>query len=261
MSSYIQFAAGKLYINPTAGNLAVNPTAVQGFTIQDVQIDISGEVKELKGANQFPDDVAAGDKKGTGKFAIGRKDLNMLNQIFFADVVLAGGTSVVENQKFTPSGSAVTVTPPGSGTFTTDLGVQYQGSGIALTRLATGTPATGQYTVSAGVYTFAAGDTAAAAGVVISYAYTVTTGFTYQVNNQALGYGPQVEVYLVDTYQPLNVGTPSAPINEYNVIHLFAAKITKITIGNKRADYSIPEVDFSYFQAANGRVMEMFAVN
>lgn len=260
MSSYIQFGSGRLYVNPNAGNLAVNPTAVQGFTIQDVQIDISGEVKELKGASQFPDDVAAGDKKGTGKFGVGRKDLNMFNQIFFADIVETGGTSVVPNFSAVPTSSAVTVTPPASGTFAADLGVQYAGSGISLTKVAA-TPTAGQYTVASGVYTFASGDTAATAGVVISYSYTLTAGTTYQVNNQALGYGPQVEVYLVDTYQPKNSGTATAPVYEYNVIHLYAAKVTKITIGNKRADYSIPEVDFSYFQAANGRVMDLYAVN
>src|SRR6185437_12142937 len=108
MSSYIQFVSGRLYLNPNAGNLPTNPTPVQGMTIQDVQVDISGEVKELKGASQFPDDVAAGDKKGSGKFSVGRKDLQMFNNIFFADVVSAGGVSVVPNFAATPSSNAVT---------------------------------------------------------------------------------------------------------------------------------------------------------
>lgn len=259
MSSYIQFGSGVLLVNPNAGNLATNPTPMQGMTIQDVSIDMSGEVKELKGSKQFPDDVAAGDKKGSGKFAVGRKDLALFNQIFFADKVVTGGTSVSPNEVHVPSSSSVTVTPPGSGTFSVDLGVSYEGSGLALVKVAS-SPTVGQYSVSAGVYTFAAGDTSAAAGVLISYAYTVTTGATYQVNNHNLGYGPQVEMWLVDTYQPLNVGTPDAPVWEYNVIRLYAAKVTKLSIGNKRADYSIPEVDFSYFQAPSGRVIDMFSV-
>lgn len=260
MSSYIQFGSGKVFLVPTGGNLPSNPTAVQALTVQDVQIDIAGDLKELKGSSQFPDDVATGDKKGTGKFATGRKDLNMFNQIFSADIVVTGGTSVSPNESHVPTSNAVTVTPPGSGTFAEDLGVTYAGSGLALVKVAA-TPAVGQYTVSAGVYTFAAGDAAAAAGVIISYSYTLTGGTTYQINNQALGYGPQCELYLVDTYQPKNVGTASAPVWEYNVIHLYAVKINKITIGNKRADYSIPEVDFGYFQNSAGKVMEMFSVN
>ncbi len=260
MSNYIQFGSGRLFLVPTAANLPLNPTPAQVLTIQDVSIDISGEIKELKGASQFPDDTAVADKKGTGKFATGRKDLQLLNQIFNADTTYVGGTSVSPNEVHTPVTSTVTVVPPITGTFATDLGVTYLGSGKALVKVAA-TPAVGQYTVSAGVYTFAVSDAAATAGVVISYSYTVSsTGLTYQINNQVLGYGPQCEFFLVDQYQPVNSGTASAPVFEYNVIHLFAVKVNKITIGNKRADYSMPEVDFSYFQNAQGKVMEMYAI-
>src|SRR3954453_3982613 len=137
MSSYIQFGAGKIFVNPNAGNLAINPTPLQGKTIQDVSVEASGEIKELKGGSQFPDDTAVGDKKGSGKFSVGRKDLGMFNQIFFADKIAAGGTSVVPNFAAIPASSAVPVTPPNSGTFTADLGVQYGASGLSLTRLAT----------------------------------------------------------------------------------------------------------------------------
>jgi hypothetical protein len=255
MSAYLQFGSGRLYVNPNAGNLATNPTPLQGLTIQDVSIDISGDIKELKGASQFPDDTAVADKKGSGKFSIGRKDLTMFNQIFFADTVATGGTSVSPNEAHNVPASTpftVTVTPPSTGTFETDLGVVYQATGKELQKLTTGTPTTGQYTVSAGVYTFASADTGLA--VLISYSYTLTaTGALYQVNNQLLGYGPQCEFFLVDQYQPVS--------GVYNVIHLYAAKVNKITIGNKRADYSIPEVDFMFFQSASGRVIDMYSVN
>lgn len=261
MSSYIQFGAGKLFVNPNAGNLAVNPTPVQGKTIQDVTIDAASELKELKGASQYPDDVAAADRKTTGKFSIGRKDLTFFNQVFFADAVAAGGTSVVPNFAAVPSSNAVTVTPPNSGTFGTDLGVQYQGSGLSLTRIPSGTPAAGQYTCASGVYTFASGDTSAAAGVLISYAYSLASlGATYTVNNQDLGYGPQCELYLVDTYQPNNSGSASNPVLEYNCIRLYAVKFTKLTLGNKRSDYAMPELEFSYFQNSAGKVMDMYSV-
>jgi hypothetical protein len=313
MSAYIQFGSGRLYVNPTAGNLATNPTPLQGLTIQDVTLDVSGDIKELKGSHQFPDDTAVADKKGTGKFGIGRKDLTMFNQIFFADAVVAGGVSVKPDElhtiltsagtwaathaytlgqtildgaghiqtvttagtsgsstpTFNDAGGTTTdgsvtwtdsglagssaVTPPGSGTFLEDLGVSFSATGKALLKLPTGTPATGQYTVATGgVYTFAAADTGL--GVLISYSYTLaSTGAIYQVNNQILGYGPQVEIFMVDQYQPVS--------GVFNVIHIYAAKINKITIGNKRADYSMPEVDFAFFQAPSGRVLDMYSVN
>lgn len=258
MSNYIQIGAGYAIFNPTAGNLASNPTPLRALTIQDAELDISGTIETLKGQYQFPDDAAVTDKKGTGKITMGRKDLSMLNQIFFADIAATGGTSVSPVEKHVVA-TTVTPTPPGSGTFFADLGVYY-GADVnkAFERLATGSPGTGQYTVAAGVYTFAAGDVGK--DVLISYAFSQsTTGRIFQVNNQNIGYGPQVEVYLVDTYQPINVGTDIAPELILSTMHVMAAKISKVTLGNKRSAYSMPEINYEYFQAANGRVLEMFS--
>ncbi len=262
MSAYIQIGSGKLYLNPTAGNLATNPTPLKGFTVQDVSVDISGDIKELRGQNQFADDTATTDKKLTGKFGIGRKDLTMFNQIFFADTISSTGQSVSPDEVHAIPATpyTVTITPPASGTFLTDLGVSFQNSGIELIRLPSGTPAAGQYTVNTttGAYLFSAADSASALTVLISYAYTLSShGATYQVNNQVIGYGPQVEVWIVDTYQSVVVSS----VNIYNVIRIYAAKVNKITIGNKRADYSIPEVDWAGFASSSGRVLDMYSVN
>lgn len=258
MSSYIQIGAGFVFFNPTAGNLPVNPTPVRALTVQDVEIDISGTVEELKGQYQFPEDTAVTDKKGSGKMTIGRKDLSMLNNIFFADISAAGGTSVspVEAHPIPASTPyTITVTPPGTGTFYADLGVYYANNvGQSFTRIPTGTPTAGQYTVSAGEYTFAAADTGI--GVLISYAYTQsTTGSIFQVNNQNIGWGPQVEIYVVDTYEPVAV----SGVNIYSTVRIWAAKITKCTLGNKRANYSMPEIDYSYFSASNNRVLDLYS--
>lgn len=251
MSSYIQFGSGKLWLNPIGGNLATNPTPIQALTIQDVTLDQAGDIKELRGGTQWPEDTAVADKKGTGKFAIGRKDLNLFNQVFTAGVVTAGGESVMGDEAHTLSGTTVTVTPPATGTYTTDLGVRDAVTGLSFTKV-TSAPTAGQYSVnvSTGAYTFAAGDSGKSA--LISYGYTLTgTGSTYTVSNQVLGFGPVCEMFLADTYQPVN--------GVYNVIHLYATKINKITLGNKRADYSIPEIDFAYFANQAGKVMDLFA--
>lgn len=259
MAAYIQIGSGRLFVRPTAGNLAANPTPLQGFTVQDVSIDIAGEIKELRGQNQFPDDTATVDKKLSGKFGIGRKDLTMFNQIFSADTVSSTGQSVVPNFATTVAATpfVTTIVPPASGTFQFDLGVYYTGTGIEFIRVASG-PTVGQYSVneSTGAYTFAAADTLIA--VSISYSYTLSGhGATYQINNQTIGYGPQIEVWIVDTYQSLTVSTAQI----YNVIRIHAAKVNKITIGNKRGDYSIPEVDWAGFAGSDGRVLDMYSVN
>lgn len=266
MSGYIQFAAGFLFLNPNSGNLATNPTPVQAFIIQDVSIDISATIKELRGASQYPDDTAVGDKKLSGKFGMGLKDLTMFNQTYSADTISSTGESVYPNFQASIPGTSpytVTITPPASGTFLTDLGVYYNvnpaGVGnqdkIDFIKVASG-PTVGQYTVSAGVYTFAAADEGQS--ISISYAYTVTGhGATYQTHNQSLGYSPQNEMWIVDQYQPLVVGGASL----YNCIRIYAAKVNKITIGNKRVDYSIPEVDWEGFANSSGNVYDMYSVN
>jgi hypothetical protein len=258
MSSYIQIGAGYCLFNPTAGNLAINPTPLRALTIQDAELDISGTIESLKGQFQFPDDTAVTDKKGSGKITMGRKDLSLLNQIFFADIAAVGGTSVSPVEKHVAA-ATISVTPPGSGTFFADLGVYY-GANInhSFQRIATGSPTAGQYSVSGGTYTFASADVGL--DVLISYAYTQpTTGTIFQVNNQNIGYGPQVEIYMVDTYQPVNIGTVLLPVFVYSTIKVYAAKISKVTLGNKRANYSMPEVNYEYFQANNGRVLDMFS--
>jgi hypothetical protein len=65
-----------------------------------------------------------------------------------------------------PGPYTVAVNAP-NGNWAVDQGVTYA-NGTALT-LVTGTPSTGQYSVSNGTYTFAAGD--ASAAVLISYSY------------------------------------------------------------------------------------------
>lgn len=257
MSSYIQIGAGYCLLDPTAGNLAVNPTPVRALTIQDADLDISGTIETLKGQYQFPDDAAVTDKRGTGKITMGRKDLSMLNQVFFADISTAGGNAVAPVQKYTPAGGSVTVVPPGTGTFYSDLGVYYASNvNAAFQRIATGSPAVGQYKVAAGVYTFNAGDTG---DVLISYAYTTTHGALYQVNNHDIGWGPQVAIYMVDQYKPVNVGTVDLPDYVYSTIKVYAAKISKVTLGNKRANYSMPELNYEYFADDTGRVLDLFS--
>lgn len=247
--SYFQLGSGLLYLNPNAGNLVTNPTAVKPFTIQDIKFDQKGTIKELMGQSQYPDDTGAVDKKGTFEFSMGRKDYFLANQIFNADVVAAGGTSVVTNESHSAS-APVTVAPPGSGTWATDLGVSFSSNNFQLTRIPSGTPATGQYTAAAGVYTFAAADTAKT--VLISFAYTLASaGSTFQVNNQTQGWGPQFEAYIVDVYQPVS--------SVFNVVHLYACKINDISYNNKRADYAMVDLKGAFFAAANGRVIDFYS--
>ncbi len=254
---YIQFGSGILLLNPNAGNLVTNYTPVKPLTIQDVKIEQKGKIESLLGQNQYPDDTATGDKTGTFEFAMGRNDYFLLNEIFNADTVATGGTSVVYNEVHAIPATPyqITPTPPGSGTFATDLGVTVTLNNQEMVRLPSGTPAAGQYTVTAGVYLFSAADHTSALSVAISYSYTLAAGNTYQINNQVQGYGPAFEAYLVETYEP--VGAAGSYV--YSVVRLYAAKISDVSKDNKRSGYSMIGLKGSYYASANGRVIDFYS--
>ena len=244
------FGTGWLFGNPLSQNLATNPTPQYFGTVQEVSIEIGATIKELRGNLQFPDDTAIADKKLTGKVSFGRIEIPVFNQLFFADSYVAGVTAVQprESHAIPATPYQVTPTPPGSGTYATDLGVAYAATGAPLTKV-TGTPTTGQYAVAAGVYTFAAADTGLS--VLISYTYTLSsTGNTLTVNNQLQGYGPQFEMWLGEPYA-----------GQGNGIHLYACKSGKLGAPRKRDDYTIIEMDFECFANAAGKVFDWFQVS
>lgn len=253
----IQFGTARIWINPNAGNLATNPTPMQPLTVQNFSLDIAVDFKELKGQNQFADDVAQGDKKVTGKFEYGRPDIDLLNQMQFADTRSTSSVPQVSDNEphSVPASTPFTVTVTNSATFVLDGGVLYAGNPPAgfpqqLQRV-TSAPTQGQYSVSAGVYTFAAADTNAA--VLISYKYTLTasTGIEVTVNNQAMGYGPQCEIWVQNRYQKSAAGN-------YPGLILYAAKIGKTSIPFKRDGYVMYTSDFQCFQNAAGQVLSMW---
>lgn len=148
-------------------------------------------------------------------------------------------------------------TPGTGGAFVEDLGVVYATGANAGKRLQVQTGSltqAGQYQVNngTGVYTFYSAE--ATAHVLISYMYSMTNGNTYQQNNQIIGYGPQCEFFMVDTYQPI-----TASGSTLNCLWLKAVKVHSIgNLGNKRAGYSMPEVEFTGFANTSGAVLEAF---
>ena len=251
-STQFQFGTGVLWVTPVGGNESTNPTSQQIGTLQDASVDFSGDVKTLVGANQFADDTAVGEKKVSGKFNYGRIDPQMFNQVYFADTVATGTTNNQWNEAHSVPATTpwqVTIAPPGSGTFSSDLGVIYAAgasAGVRLQKVASG-PTLGQYSVASGVYTFATAD--ASASVWISYQYTVTTGTTYQINNQPMGYGPIVSLDLLWGYKSGYQGVPNAL-----GVHLYSARINKLSLAAKNTDYTKPEMDFMAFANASGQV-------
>lgn len=232
------FASGALFGTRTDQS---NPTPVRFGVLQDVQIDFAGTNKELYGQNQFPQDVARGPIKVTGK-AKSAQIFSQYFDLFFGDgVTPATGVAVALSEAHTVASTTQTVT--NAATFSSDLGVSYAATGIPLVRVAPSSEVAGKYSVntSTGVYTFASADEVA---LLFSYEYGVTSGFNeILMVNQLMGSTPTFAIVLATTYKG----------NVMN-IHLNQAISEKLSIPIKNQDYTILEFDFSAYADAAGNL-------
>lgn len=236
------FGSGTLIMTRTD---VANSTPVTVGVLQDVQIDFDFTNKELIGQNQFPVDVAraAGKITGKAKFALiyGRT----INDIFFGDTLSSAGgilTALLEAGSV-PASSTYTVTVTNSATFLADQGVFYAATGLPLVKVASA-PATGQYSVSAGVYTFASGD--ASKAMLFNYTYSSTTNIQISGSNKLMGSSPVFEVLLAESYKG----------NVLN-IKLYQAITTKLSFPFKNSDYSVQDLEFAAYANSAGKVYEL----
>lgn len=236
------FGTGSLILTPAGSN----PTPIQVGTLQECSIDPEFQSKELRGQYQFPVAVAqtAASLKGSAK--AGNINGALIN------AVLSGGTQTLGaairgaiNEPGTiPAAPAYTVTVTNSATFSSDGGVYNVTQQKPMVRVAAA-PATGQYSVSAGVYTFAAAD---ASNVVwISYAYTSTTGTTVAYTNQLMGAG------VTFTLQLFNQS-----FGKFSGIKLWAVRLEKLSFPFKNEDFLISDLGFTAFADDSGRVVDIY---
>ena len=201
------FGSGIMWGTPltdASGAAIANPTPLIFGTLQDTEVDIKFELKQLHGQNQFA--VAVGRGKGSisGKAKMADIRAGFLETVVFGVSGTAGLTSMVYDTVGTAVPATpfqVTVTPPNSGTFSADLGVISSITGRALTRVASA-PASGQYSVTVGgQYTFAAADQ----GVVmyINYRYTASSTVAQRmtITNLPMGYAPTFRADFYGPYQ------------------------------------------------------------
>jgi hypothetical protein len=326
-----EFGSGTVWVTPVGGNLPANPTPIEIGTLQDVSIDISFDLKMLYGMNQFPEAIARGKGKITGKAKFGRFNSDLINQMMFAQTrtigteaaqkdephtlggtvkgaitaaaIGTGGTGFVVGDLLSVAGgnggvlsvatqaagviltlavvtagfgytaatfamtpitgvgigsptATLTVAAGGAppavvvnddGQFLLDLGVRYGATGIPLLSIPSGTPAMGQYTQTGGSYQFAAEDSLQVMN--ISYLRTVAgQGVTQKITNQLMGTQPIVSITFRTTF-----------LGQEAIIILYAGVIGKLNLATKLDDFTIPEIDFECFAAANGKVLDIYA--
>jgi hypothetical protein len=242
------FGSGILWGTPSTdayGNTIATPSPVQFGVLQEITIDISFDVKQLYGQNQMPVAVGRGKGKMSGKAKLAQMNGATVNSLFFGQTM----TSSIISDVYDTTGSTipatpfqVTVTPPSSGTWSRDLGVR-SSTGVPLTRVASA-PATGQYSVAAGVYTFAAADTGLLVFINYQYTATSTSAKTSNVVNVPMGYAPS---FRADLYMPFQ--------GKSMIWSLPNCIASKLSLATKLDDFTVPEFDFEGFADASGNVL------
>jgi hypothetical protein len=231
------FGAGVLWGTPQTdayGNAIANPTPVQLGISQEISVDITFEGKKLYGQNQFAFAYGRGKGSAMGKIKFAQINGLTFNSLVFGQTMTAGITADV----YDTTGAAIPTTPfqitptvPNSGTWSADLGVR-NAAGIQFTRVASA-PATGQYSVAAGVYTFATADVGTTVYINYQYTATSTTAKKSTAINVPMGYAPS---FRCDIYVPFNGKT---------MIFTFPYCIAnKLSMQTKLDDFAIPEIDF-----------------
>lgn len=242
----INFGAGKLIAVPTNladGSPIAIPTPVVLGTMQDVSIDMSVEMKTLYGSKRYP--IAVG--QGKGKIALKSKyaeiDGKILGSLFYGKTPTAGiKAGVFDFAASIPASSpyTITVAPPNSGTFVTDMGVIFAATGVQLTRVASA-PTAGQYSVSAGVYTFAAADAGKSVALSYEYSATSTTGEIFTITNDVMGYTPSFTLLLQNGYDGKNL-----------VMKLNRCVSGKLNLPLKNDDFALYDFEAEAFADAAG---------
>lgn len=227
----IQFGTGVLYGTPVAGNLPTNPTPFKFGVLQEVTVDFKADLKKLFGQNQFAVATARGKVDVTLKGKLAVFDPNMLNQLYFAQPATQGYNLIVDGEAKTANAAVVVAHTP----IIEDWGVQLASTGQQFINVPSA-PAVGQYSVNltSGTYTFNATDSGNA--VAISYTYFVnsTTGSTIALNNQLMGYAPELKMLLYNKFR-----------NKYLAVELNDVTLGGISIPTKLEDFWIADIDGS----------------
>lgn len=238
MAKY-SFGSGQLFATPVGGGAPLRFGAVQ-----DVSVDIQGDIKMLYGQNQFPLALARGKSKIEGKFGSGQIDVDLYNLHFFGQTVTDGQLLQAINEAGSvPAATTYTITSANGADFVQDLGVYYATSGLPLRQVAS-SPGAGEYTVNSGtgVYTFAAAD--ASAAVLLNYLYEDdTNGRTLEINNKIMGDLPSFQIILAETFK-----------GKALVLQLYSCVSDKLSLPFKQDDFMIADIGFSAQADAAGRI-------
>ena len=235
------FGVGIISLIPPGANAQPVPLG----TLQDIQLDLSYTDKELYGQNQFPVDVARAQAKLSGKAKFAHIRGSLFASVMTGATTSAGYTAGAINEAGTIPTTPFQVTVTHAAAWVADCAVYDLTAGILMTPVASG-PATGQYSVAAGIYTFATADVGH--NVLLNYSYTVpTVGQTTKLSNTLMGTGTQYTALAFNNFRASALG-----------YKLYALTVPKLSLPMKNEDYTIMDLDFSCYADSQGRVIDVY---
>lgn len=246
------FGVGAMFTTPKTdayGAVIANPSPVECGVLQDNSVDISFDLKELYGRQQFAVDSARGKGKITGKAKVARYNGLLINSMVFGQTMTTGTIQTV-SRSVTPvlvpsAPSTVLITPPNSGTYSANLGVT-DAYAVPLTRVASN-PTTGQYAVdeATGTYTFATADIGKPVFINYRYSAAVAGAKSGTVMNLDMGEVPTFGLDLHTVYH-----------GKILSLRLYCCTSSKFSFSGKQDDYNIPEFEFTARADDLGRVFD-----
>lgn len=260
-----QFGSGVLFGIPTAGNLATNPTPLQFGILQEVSLEIKGDLKKLYGMYQSAIATARGKIDVTAKGKLASLDLMLYSQLYFGQPTSVGVMRPAFNE---PQAAASSVTPNnaavgGDAIALTDMGVIIASGGgftpgLQMTAVPSGTPTTGEYKFVAPTvgspgtpasYVFAAADVSAGLNVLLSYRWNdATHGTTLHVTNQLMGFAPQIQALLYNDFRGAMFGCL-----------LYNAVLGSISIPTKQEDFWVSDFDLDASCDVSGNLLDIIS--
>lgn len=250
------FGLGVLSLTDTTDSATTRKTPVVCGVLQDVTLEIAMQSKELRGAFQFPVDVARAGGSVQGKARFAQLGIGTIAAILGVTPTAAMKlASINEEITVNQSGTGFTLDPPGNGIFYENISVFNRNTGLLMTRVndgtAQGTLTTGQYTCnpSTGQYQVSSSDTSGASlPLYVTYTYTENTlGKTATLNNLLMGAGPTFKLDLHNNFRSKHVGW-----------RLPAVTLPKLGFGPKLDDYTTIDIDFIAFADQSGKVLDSY---
>lgn len=246
----LQFGTGGIFFQPSNANanLLTDLTPRSPALLQEVSVEFKADQKSLFGRKQMPAAVARGKVTTSGKCKLASQDALLWNALYFGMPTSTSGARISDSEQHSLNASTLATVTVLNTPFAVDYGVTNGSTGIPMQKITSGSPTENQYSVntSTGVYTFSSSETATS--VILSYAFTSTTGVGFTISSQNMGYAPTFLMVMRNTFE-----------GKEFVLTLNSCTMTDISIPSKQDDFWVSDCSFGIQADAAGNLGSFYA--